>query len=236
MAQVYAFFFEEEPEKVYVGKTINPLFLRKNTHIRSMSKGTHHSQKVQESFNKFKSLPVFVTLQECTNSDLAALEVMYIKEFDSFNNGLNETEEQGTNTQSSIYSKIQMLKVFSMLLNGGYSYEHIYDRTKVTIGSIKALRRGVTHSWLREEYPDKWAQLTTRPHNVVSMTSLKNQNKILPSFISPEGVLYKDIEVLKDFVKSLNFPNPTSAYKMFSAMNTKSNKAKSYKGWKLYTT
>lgn len=195
-----------------------------------MQKNKHHSVKVQESYNKFQTLPIFSILIECDRKDVDSLEYQYIKEFDSYKYGLNNSEICGPNVGSAKYSKIQILKVFTLLINRNLSYEDIEKRTKVSIGSIKAIRRGVKHTWLQEEFPEKWALLK---RDVVGVTSLAKQGKCLPTFISPTGEVYEDISNLRQFVSSLSFDNTKSAYRCFSAMYNKSEKCRSYKGWKL---
>lgn len=234
MAYIYCFYFEAEPDQYYIGKTINPPNIRYNSHIRDMKNGKHHSYKVQEVYNKYNVLPIFSVLVECREVDLDYLEIEYIKEFDAYLNGLNCTEVIGFNSHTTKYSRIQILKVFLLLLRGTLSYESISNKAKVTIGTIKSIRRGTQHSWLKEAYPDKWETLKSRPHNVIAITNLENQGKPRAAFISPDGTIYTDIQNLKEFVYSLDFENKSSAYRMFSAMYTKSPKAKSYKGWKLY--
>lgn len=234
MAYIYCFYFESYPNLFYIGKTINKPNTRFNSHIRGMVQGTHHSYKVQNIYNHHKVLPIFAILEEVDFSLVNSLEIVYIKEFNSYLQGLNCTETEGFNSHSSKYSKIQLLRVFSLLVKGTLGYEDIYIKTGVSIGTIKSIRQGTSHSWLFDKYPAQWAILKNRQHKVIAVTSLVSQNKALPSYISPEGVVYENIQNLKEFVYSINFDNKASAYKMFSAMNTLSNKAKSYKGWKLY--
>jgi hypothetical protein len=209
MAYVYAFHFVEEPDLFYIGKTVNPVNVRLSAHIRDMQNQKHHSVKVQNMYNK------------------------YIQEFNAVHDGLNMTVPRGIDHHSTKHSKMQILKVFALLINKKLSYEDISERTKVSIGLIKGIRRGVNHSWFAEEYPEKWLLLKNIPHTTVAVTSLAHQNKQLPSFISPEGIVYSDVENMREFVRShTTFTNIDTASKGFSSMYR--GTVKSYKGWKLY--
>lgn len=236
MTVIYSFFFEEEPTKFYIGKS-SSFEERKRAHLNALKRGKHHSSKAQSLFDKYCTEPTFLIIEECLEEQAFDKEVEYIRTFDSYNKGLNCTPGGAglglDHTKYGVlYSKRQILKVFSLLINRTLSYEDISLKTGVKIGIIKGIRRGTKHLWLKEEYPDKYYTMS-HLRKVIKTTTLLNQGKSLPSYISPEGEIYANIQNLREFVLNLNiFDNPTCAYKEFSSM--KNGRAKSYKGWKLY--
>lgn len=79
--------------KKYIGKTIN-LERRLEKHFSNLRNNKHHSTKLQRAFNKYGEDAFVVTYQikEINNEeDLNLLEMEEIKNYDSFNNGYNET-------------------------------------------------------------------------------------------------------------------------------------------------
>lgn len=238
MQCIYCFWFNSEPDKFYIGKSSSPKS-RFRQHLLALKNNSHHSIKAQEIYNKYREDPIFEILEECLDIVVNDREIMWINEFNSFFNGLNCTTGgegfgYGVDTPHSIYTKRQILKVFALMLRGKYTYEYISKKTGVSIGAMKSIRRGTAHGWLSSEYPIQWNILKNTQHRIINITTLAKQGKHLPSYISPDGTIYKNITNLKEFVYSLKgvFDKPLTAYKEFSSMNR--GRAKSYKGWKLY--
>ena len=79
-------------------------------------------------------------IEECAISGLDDKEILWTNEFDSINNGLNIVEAgacpTGFNARNSKYSKIQILRVFSLLINTSKSHSEISKITKVTSSTI----------------------------------------------------------------------------------------------------
>jgi group I intron endonuclease len=77
--------------KVYIGCTIKSLERRFMEHI-SRSKKRKYKSKLYNSIEKYgKDNFIIELLQVCETKDLYDLEIKFIKEFDSFNIGLNST-------------------------------------------------------------------------------------------------------------------------------------------------
>lgn len=79
--------------KRYVGQTMN-FKNRKSQHLSELRKGTHHSHKLQRAFNKYgeDNFNWQVEMYELDSIDaLYKLEIDKIKEYDSYQNGYNET-------------------------------------------------------------------------------------------------------------------------------------------------
>ena len=82
-----------ENGKKYVGQTIN-IEHRLKEHFSSLEKGKHHSIKLQKAYEKYgkeKFKTTFQMFEVSSLEELLNLEIKYIKECDSFNNGYNMT-------------------------------------------------------------------------------------------------------------------------------------------------
>ena len=81
--------------KWYVGQAAD-IACRWAKHKRELKAGTHHSQKLQRSYDKHRSGAfLFVILEECSLLDLDERESYWIREKDSLNNGYNMTAGGG---------------------------------------------------------------------------------------------------------------------------------------------
>lgn len=167
-----------------------------------------------------------IELSACNK--LPALEINWIKEFNSINNGLNITSGGdvagiGTNNSSSKYTKRQILKVFSLLYRTTKPYIEIMELTGVNTCICKDIVYAGTHPWLRDEYPNQYNILLSNipkrinPHNV----SYRHSDIKLKS---PDGHIYSNIESIKNFATEHNL-NPGNLSSLISGRYNSS------KGW-----
>lgn len=228
---VYALYWEQD-DLIYIGQS-NCLSRRKKEHFNSLIRNKHNNYKVQEAYNK-SGLPSFVILQYCDTLNLNKLESFWIKEFNSILHGLNLSEENSSPYASNRkYSKFSILKVFSLLVNTRKSFRFISARTKVHIATIKAINAGTKHTWLGEEYPDKYKILRNTVRNSFEETINNRGSKstLLVKLIDPDGNPHI-IDNLREFCK-FNFSNYTSAYTILLRILYKQGRNKTYKKWKI---
>ncbi len=153
---IYALYWEK-PDQVYIGQTIN-LKRRKYDHLSQLRDNTHENYKVQETYSRYGQ-PEIIVLQECRKEELNRLEAEWAKEFDNL---LNIVEPgipggSGLNGPASVYSKRTILKVFSLIYKYNISYREIVKIVKLSKSSIERIGSGTAHTWLLEEYPEKYA-------------------------------------------------------------------------------
>lgn len=220
---IYALFWEEQ-DLVYVGQSQN-IESRFREHISNLRKGTHTNYKVQEAFNKFKE-PILVILEESSVDNLNDLEIYYTSEFDSINTGLNIIEAGkvgwGTNSNASVYSRLQILKVFSLLYKTTLTYPQISKRTKVSESSVADIRSSKSHLWLSEVYPTEYNQMITRISNIEYKTKYSKQPI---KVIDRHGVVYT-VYNIREFAREHNLFNTHLGEVI------RGNR-KSHKGWTL---
>ena len=202
MTGIYALWFEES-SMVYIGQSSN-ITRRFNEHIRDLKSNSHYNYKIQDEFNRY-GIPEFIILEYCSVLDLDTNEILWMDEFNSITLGLNLVgggrNARGTLASCSKYSKIQILRTFSLLYNTSLSYKEIEAKTKVKHSTVGGIKNMETHLWLREEYPDKYNIIKTRKTptkvGVHSHLSLHNKVSILKIFC----LLYKTELSYKDIAK-----------------------------------
>lgn len=226
----------ELTDKVYVGLSsrIEQRFL---AHLNTLSRKVHDNFKVQEAYHKYGT-PSLLVLEECSIKDLASREISWIKEFDSINNGFNIIEggdhSFGCNHTTSQYSKIQILKVFSLLAKTDLTYKCISERTKVAKGTIATISQSRNHTWLKDEYPEMYTKATRTRDKTANFNRAVSRKNIGTSrysyvFTSPEGKEYS-FSCISTFCREIGvFSNIAAAKQGFSRIIH--GHRKDYFGW-----
>lgn len=222
---IYALYWQEQ-DLVYIGQSQN-IEARFKEHLNKMGKGTHTNYKVQDSYNLYGK-PELVILEEANLDRLNDLEILWTKEFDSINNGLNIIEAGqvgwGVNSNASKYTKRQVLKVFSLLYRTELSHREISIRCNVPISLSADIKNIKTHLWLRQMYPQQYAKMLVRDANgIVSRTNSKHG---LLKFINSITGNIETVENIYSFASKYSLET-THLYKVISG------KRKSHKGWSL---
>ena len=156
---IYCIYWKHDDSKVYIGMSTN-ITNRLNKHYYELSLNIHKNSYLQNLYN-IHGEPAYLILERCSTDKLSIKEISWIAEFDSYNNGYNLTNAidlngYGTTHSASKYSKISILKAFSLLYKGKESHINISNRTGISKASISAIYRGANHYWLKNEYPDKY--------------------------------------------------------------------------------
>lgn len=152
--------FWENADLWYIGQASN-YKTRVREHLNRLSNKAHHNYKVQAAYNAH-GIPNFFLLEECGIPQLNQLEIIWTNEFHTVNTpwGLNIIEAGGVgygiNAPHSKYTKVQVLKVFSLLYKGKLSYAEIVRRTRVDKSTIQSIRKGTKHTWLLDAYPTQY--------------------------------------------------------------------------------
>lgn len=196
---IYALWFEQ-PSLVYIGQSVD-IQHRFNTHSSLLNRHEHGNYKLLNAFIEFGG-PQYIILDKCQIDDLNKLEVQYIKEFDSFNSGLNLTEGDiegswGYNSPRCKASREQLIEAFNLLLDPNNMYEDICEATGITINTLQSIRSQKRHSWLQEEFPEKWSILKNTSSERQSIKQVRRFNKGIRIVISPRGEEHKVINAAR---------------------------------------
>jgi hypothetical protein len=208
---IYALYWEEQ-DLIYIGQSQN-IKSRFKEHSSKLIRNKHTNYKVQNVYNIYGA-PQLYTVEECNLNLLNELEIYWTEDFDSLNpqKGLNIIEAGtvgfGVNSNSSKYSKRQILKTFSLLYSTKLSYREISSKTGVSSGTVCDISNGYTHSWLKEGYPYKYILML---HRTSRQTCAKTLGRQYPKLISPDNIEYS-VENILQFcshhpVLSLNIEN-----------------------------
>jgi len=216
----------------YIGQTVN-FHTRYNKHINEIKQKIHCNYKILQEYEKYNALPNIEILFRIKNSkdDLNYFEELFIKEFDSIDNGLNIISGGysvgiGTNNSASKYSKDQLKLAFELLADVNNSYKQISTITKINLDTIKKIGQGAQHLWLHEEYP----KISAKVLSISSKERYKNsasaisQGKQYRKIMSPNGIIYTVTNTL-EFSKQHNLPNGNLCSVLLG-------KRKTVNGWK----
>ena len=103
-------------DKLYVGSAVSGLTKRKRVHISNLTHNKHHSNKLQNSYNKYGEKNfVFEIIEYCPKDILLEKEQYWIDYYDSYYNGYNCTPVAG-NCLGRIVSIETKLKISNSLL------------------------------------------------------------------------------------------------------------------------
>lgn len=90
MTGIYSIYSKSQ-DKYYIGKS-KDILARIAKHMSDLKLGKHHSQYLQNVFNKYGIEDLkFSIIQECSYEESSELEQYYIEKYDSFHNGFNST-------------------------------------------------------------------------------------------------------------------------------------------------
>ena len=226
---IYALFWESQG-LVYVGQS-QTIEKRYRDHLVALSKGMHANYKVANAYNLYGE-PSLVVLEECAIEDLYSLEILWTAEFNSLVDGLNIIEPGvsgwGVNSSRARYSKFQVLKTFSMLYNTSLACIDISKKLNVSLRLVEAIKGGYSHTWLKDEYPDKYKKMQERANVKSTFSRRAGKIFVLKNIYTGEEA---EIDSVANFTKSL-FGNDIGSFS--SGIRRVLRKEQTlFKGWAL---
>jgi len=175
---IYCLYFECDDGQYYIGESSN-IEKRYREHCNDLV-GNRHDNYLLRKYYTTLGLPS-ISIVEITSSDnLKLREVHWIKEFDSFYNGMNLTKGGdgcgfGEDHPSSEYKKEAYVKVLNLLACTNKSAKEISEETKVSYNVVIQISIGKTHAYLKNEFPIEYAKMLakvgTRKRGTVSNLS-----------------------------------------------------------------
>lgn len=209
--------------KVYVGQSIH-IEKRYKEHIQTLKDGTA-SKKLLAAFKEYGE-PSLEILCVCSKNDLNALENEAIEIYDAYNNGFNSFSKEGGSVRALVglahpgskYSKITILKVFSLLYRTTIPYSTIAKKIGIKQYLVNNIVSG-SHIWLKYEYPKQYeAMLYNRSvRNSTNLKTISNVDKYTNFvLVSPTGVVHNNITSIAEFCRNqpdlcINYDSSRSA-------------------------
>lgn len=197
---IYALRFSDD--SLYVGQS-NNIESRYKGHCAKLRKYRHYNYKLQDKFNSLNYLPDLIILEICSLDMLDKLEISWAEELDTIFNGLNIVPAgisggSGTEASSSKYSKLDILKVFILLIRTNKTAKQIEDRTKVNRRTVRNIRIGTQHLWLQEQFPEEYEIMRLKSKSVINRWNVSEQKHTL---IDSKGVATQ-FSSIRDFCKT----------------------------------
>lgn len=215
---------------VYIGQAQN-IQKRYTEHLNTLKNNKHTNFKLKKAYENYGPPNLYI-LEECNIEDLYKKEVLWTKEFNSINDGLNIVEAGpsgwGINSSQSKYSKIAILKVFSLLTTTSLANIDISNKLKVSLRLVESIRNGYSHLWLQDSYPERYSLLKNK-QKVKNTVSRKLGKSII--IINTEFNIEESITSVVDFSKKYC---PESSTLFASGIRRVIRKEQlAYRGWKL---
>lgn len=219
----------EGTDRVYVGQSVN-IEHRYKAHLSNIKTSKHINSKIQEAYHIYGT-PKLEILCICGLGELNHMEEFYISKLDAFTQGFNLLQHSkiGDNTGDSNgnakNSNNDIIKVLDLLVDNTYSMKHISDITKVSLGVVRSIANLITHRWLEEVFPDKYALLTKLKGTRSRTSSFKRMGLLCPVLIDPTGNKHV-VDNITKFAETHNL-DKSALCKVINGVR------KTHKNWKL---
>jgi len=130
--------------RIYIGSSVD-ISIRWKQHIRSLANGTHHSVKLQRSFNKHGN-PEFTVVELCDESVLLEREQYWLDELNCVAHGLNICPVAGR-TVGTVASDETRAKISAALVGNQYGIGNSWteDHKKNHSDSLKGNQHLLGH-------------------------------------------------------------------------------------------
>lgn len=134
MQGVYKIYFKKDLNKFYIGRTIN-YETRKKAHLTLLKSNKHHSQKLQDYYNKNKEDIIFELIHEIDNQEIQKkIEQSYLDKNTYFNCSKNAKGGRGTPEGLRVLREIKKLPFDEFLIE---------LKERIDLGCFYAIRQAM---------------------------------------------------------------------------------------------
>lgn len=219
-------YFDKLDDMYYIGCSSN-LTKRVNEHLISMTNNRHRNSRLQRAFNDYGP-PTIEILELCSLDKLHDREIYWIKEFDSFTKGFNNTNGGdgggfGEGKHNSLYTQAEYCEILKQLALTDLSLRQVASLLNVQLDVVKHISALDSHGWLEEVMPVEYSILREKYKNSVRNNSAASKGISYPKVISPEGVEYI-VDNIHAFCRDHNL-QPQNMHKVLTKQR------KIHKGW-----
>ena len=146
--------------KLYIGQAVD-VYKRWNEHLRALRGEYHCNNHLQRSWNKYNENNFeFNIIEECSETELNDREIYWIAEYDSYNNGYNQTKggegmrglkhSDETKQQLSVYAKERFVEIENHPM---YKRQHSNEsRAKMSVAQKKRFEDPVQREIARKSH------------------------------------------------------------------------------------
>lgn len=234
---IYMLTFTGDLNKVYIGKSVD-IRARFRDHCNKLKTNNHKNYKLQNAYSIY-GLPLLSIIQLISSDQESIMyseEVSWIREFNAYTEGYNLTIGgdsgpifKGEDHANCRNTKEQLIEVFDLLCDTTLTQKEISNSIKVPVGVVERIAQGVSHRWLKDEYPERYAKLISIDRTYKrseSKHTAKDRGVKYPALVSPEGVVHDNIENLSLFARTYNLQS-ANLHKLFK------KERGNHKGWHL---
>lgn len=160
---VYCLYYETGDGQFYIGKSTN-IHNRYKEHCSDLRNKTHHNSNITYKFNELGVFPTLYIIEEVTNPlILSDREIHWIEVFDSFHNGMNNTNGGdgafGEGNPNALYLKKVYIDIAKLLAYTDKSYLEISREIGVSDRVVGIISSGKCHTWLQYEVPEVYSAI-----------------------------------------------------------------------------
>jgi hypothetical protein len=177
---------------------------------------------VQNCFDKY-GVPELVILEKCSENKLNYLERVWQIEFNSIEDGLDLVVAgqvgYGYSSNNSKYSKLTILKIFSLLSTTNMTQLEISNKVKVPKSLVSDIKKCKAHYWLKDFYPARYEKMKNRVPN-----KFKGREITIKNILTGEEV---KVSNLREFARDRGLPEAASS----GLGRLRAGTRKKYKDW-----
>lgn len=188
--------------KRYIGQTIN-FNIRKSTHLRNLRNNSHHSQKLQNAWNKYGEDNFEFNVHEVTINaieELYYLEIDEIKRYNSYFDGYNMT----IGGEGSIRKNFTF-EDYCIIRAGNLKFEGMYNKTAKYYGVDITVITDIVHNQTYLDYLENYNLLSEEQINNFLNIFIRNFEIDVNN---PPKILNKrkiDYNILRDCLCIMNY-------------------------------
>lgn len=181
--------------QVYIGQSIR-MESRWHDHLYALKHNKCSNYKLSKAYSLYGE-PSFNLLEECEVLELDSKEEDWIKEFNSYTDGLNlvpgSISARGLDSGNSTITKDSLLNVLDLLIQVPlFTIEQISTIAGISPSRVSDIQKGTTHVWLKEEYPNKYSTMLNLKGDRFAnrLTILSNKVDTVPIVVDRGGKEY----------------------------------------------
>jgi hypothetical protein len=189
MQGIYKLFFANNPNKVYVGKSVDVVH-RYSKHVYALISQTHHNRKLLAEYARENILPEYCTLEIVTDPEaLNSREIFWINKLNSFVDGFNLTTggeggSVGENHIAALYTNEKYIEILKTLLaNTDLDTTQISKLLKVSSAVVYNILNQTSHLWLKNKEPELYAKMLAKPRKCGGRLSMPIEKYVTALYV-----------------------------------------------------
>lgn len=177
---IYILYFDDIIGRFYVGLS-QDIKGRLHSHLTRLKNYTHPNTELQDAYNSVGVLPIYNTVEICTEDLLSTREIYWIDRFDAYSEGFNRNKG-GTRTYGAwhgraIHTEEDYLKVFFEIVNTNRTLKDIAETNYMSYEAIRDMSCGKSHRYLEGLFPKEYAILLNK--SGTRSSNLYDENKYI---------------------------------------------------------